>query len=569
MKNKFLIIYSVILATLGILGARLVAYYGNPIMLYIFIPLVSLMPVIIALYKRRVENHALLGSTLLMVIALIYHISLSSIYLSGADIFVEYYFASKTYNQGIWDPLVSESYNTALSITILPAMISTLSGIDLITLFKLLYPLIFSFVPIILFKAYMRIMDQKEAFFSVFYFISIFPFFTELLQIGKQMIAEVLLALMTYFVLVNEKMMRRRVLASILFLSFALVYSHYGTYFFWLLLSLIATFLTFVSGRRYGSFARIAISSFVFSYLWYVYIAGGAVFRAITLTAVDFMRSLNWLFNPSYAQGVEYVVKEKSMAHQVTTYLYLFSMFFIAVSIISILYHAIIGKLQRRGDLHLTYYQALSVGAFVIFGVASISNLSSALNVTRFYQLSSFILAPHFIEGLKIFSKMISKGYLKSAYVSKIAALFLMIFLLFNTGYMYEVSRFIGLKEESFSGALNPSMDRSTPSHSDLVAINWIKEYAPLDNFVVGSDLFGRTFLRAYLPTIITDLNGVYQLKSSLLFIRKRSCEYGLLDLWYVHLVQFRGYIPVEQFISGKCLNKIFDSGSLIYFVQE
>jgi len=568
MKNKFPIIYSAILATLGILGARLVAYYENPIMLYIFIPLVSLMPVIIALYKR-VENHTLLGSTLLMVIALLYHISLSSIYLSGADIFVEYYFASKTYNQGVWDPLASESYNTALSITILPAMISTLSGIDLITLFKVLYPLIFSFVPTILFKAYIRIMNQKEAFFSVFYFISIFPFFTELLQIGKQMIAEVLLALMTYFVLVREKIMRKSVLALTL-LSFALVYSHYGTYFFWLLLSSIATFLTFVSSRRYGSFALIIISSSAFSYLWYVCIAGGSVFCAITLIAAEFMRSLNWLFNPSYAQGVEYVVKEKSMMHQVTTYLYLFSMFFIAVSIISILYHTIIGKLQRKGDFHLTYYQALCVSAFVIFGVASISTLSSALNVTRFYQLSSFILAPHFIEGLKIFSKMISKGYLKSVCISKIATLFLMVFLLFNTGYMYEVSRFIGLKEESFSGALNPSMDRSTPSHSDLVAINWIKEYAPLDNFVVGSDLFGRTFLRAHLPnSIITNLGKVYQIKPSLLFIRKRSHEHGLLDLWYIHLVQFRGYIPVVRFVAGKCLNKIFDSGSLIYFVQE
>ncbi|MEM1773235.1 MAG: DUF2206 domain-containing protein, partial [Desulfurococcaceae archaeon] len=476
------------------------------------------------------ENHALLGSTLFTVIALLYHVSLSSIYLSGADIFVEYYFASKTYIQGTWDHLVSENYNTALSITILPAMISILSEIDLITLFKILYPLILSFVPIILFKAYMRIMNQKEAFLSVFYFISIFPFFTELLQIGKQMIAEVLLALITYFVLVNEKLVRKSVIVLVL-LSFALVYSHYGTYFFWLLLSLIATFFTFVSSRRYGSFALITISSFVSSYLWYVYIAGGSVFRATTLIAAEFMRSLNRLLNPFYAQGVEYVVKEKSMMRQITTYLYLFSMFFIAVSIISILYHTIIGKLQRRGDLHLTYYQALSVGAFVIFGVASISTLSSAFNVTRFYQLSVFVLAPHFIEGVKIFRKIILK-YLKSECISKIMAFFLMIFLLFNTGFMYEVSRFIGLKEESFSGALNPSKDRSTPSHSDLAAISWIKENIPLNNFVVSSDLFGRTFLRAYLPdSIIIDLNKICQLKPSLIYVRKNSCKHGLLDL--------------------------------------
>ncbi|MEM4004604.1 MAG: DUF2206 domain-containing protein [Desulfurococcaceae archaeon] len=569
MKNKFLIIFSVILATLGILGARLVAYYGNPILLYIFIPLVSLMPVIVALYERGVENHALLGSTLLTVIALLYHVALSFIYLSGADIFVEYYFASKTYNQGAWNPLVSESYNTALSITILPAMISILSGIDLITLFKVLYPLIFSFVPIILFKAYMRIMDPKEAFLSVFYFISIFPFFTELLQIGKQMIAEVLLALMIYFVLANEKVNQNNVPALIL-LSLALVYSHYSTYFFWLLLFLIAIFLTFISSKHYRSFVLAVISSFVFSYLWYVYIAGGSVFHAITLIVAEFMHSLNWLFNPSYAQGVEYVVKEKSIMRQITTYLYLFSMFFIAISIISILYHIIIGKFQKRRNFHLTYYQALSVGAFVIFGISSISNLSSALNITRFYQLSLFVLAPHFIEGLKIFRKITLKDYLKSEYLSKLAALFLMIFLLFNTGFMYEVSKFIGLKEESFSGALNPSMDSSTPSHSDLVAINWIKENIPLSNFVVSSDLFGRTFLRAYLPeSIIINLNKICQLKPSLLFVRKLSCKHGLLDLWYVHLVQLRGYIPVEQFVSSKCLHKIFDSGSLIYFCSK
>src|SRR5208337_4570706 len=100
--------------------------------------------------------------------------------------------------QGSWTPQVSILYNAALSVTILPAIISTVSSIDGVSIFKIVYPLLFSLVPMILYRTYRKIMSPGAAFLSVFVFISYPTSYIELTQLGRQMIAELIMILLLW-----------------------------------------------------------------------------------------------------------------------------------------------------------------------------------------------------------------------------------------------------------------------------------------------------------------------------------------------------------------------------------
>jgi uncharacterized membrane protein len=567
--KKFIFSYLLGLTILSVIGARMVALYKEPSLLFVYVPLLSVAPLIyLKFYSSRKVFFVYVIS-----ITLLYHISLSSQYLSGADIQVEYYLANKVLEDGHWDPSIPHTYDTALSVTILLPALSLVTSIELLNVLKMIYPLIFGFVPVILFKMFLKLGYRNEdAFLSTFYFISIFPFFTELLQLGRQMMAEVLLAILLYILVINfratgEKTDKRS-LFILAILLFALVFSHYGTYYSWLSIFVIFEMILLFFFKR-TILLYLIIASFAFDFLYHVNVSQGSVFKAAVLTAYIFVKNIRSLASPYYAQGVEYIVKEKTTLHQVLTYLYIFSLALVALGVLQkilwVLRYIHSSKKSINMEKDKALYYLLSIVAAIFFLLTGISTLSAALNITRIYHLTLFVLAPSFIDGFNFMGRLVRTMKLPS--MSFVAASFLVVFILFNTGYMYELANVLGYPEQSFSSALNPQMDRDTPSTQDYYAIMWLKYYAQHNS--VYSDLFGRTILWAYF-----DASKVKPLSSasperiednSLIFIRRYNEHFGtILTIHYYKNVQIREILNTTGFMISPCIDRIYSNGATI-----
>lgn len=180
-----------VLATLVALDA----YWMVGIMPYIVIASVIVVLVLVALNKIKESDYGIwiygLG------LAMLWQTSMLGRYVVGSDIHGELW-ASTVALQNGWDPLWREANNTSVVVGLLIPWITKLTTLDLIMVYKLVLPVIFASVPLILYFTFKRQMFAKGAFYAAMFFI-IMPVFTlEITAIGKSMVAEVFFALMIY-----------------------------------------------------------------------------------------------------------------------------------------------------------------------------------------------------------------------------------------------------------------------------------------------------------------------------------------------------------------------------------
>ncbi|MFA6358842.1 MAG: hypothetical protein WCY09_09330, partial [Candidatus Omnitrophota bacterium] len=112
----------------------------------------------------------------------------------GSDIHLEYYFANQTLLNG-WNSSLPHAYNGALSITLLAPALSKLLNVDLYFIFKWVFPLFYSFVPVVMYFIYRKFLTDKQSFFAAIFMIIVPTFFIEVTGIAKEQIGELFLVL--------------------------------------------------------------------------------------------------------------------------------------------------------------------------------------------------------------------------------------------------------------------------------------------------------------------------------------------------------------------------------------
>jgi uncharacterized membrane protein len=217
----------VMLPLLSICGASLVNFDNSNFLLLILVASISVIPVLVAFDKAIPK--AMYPLVIFMIsLALLYQRTLISNYLTGSDIQLEFIVYRLSLDNFYWNPLANLSaYNSVISCTILPVAYTSLLSIDGVSLFKLVWPLLFSMVPIALYQVYRQQVDHRIAFLSVFFFMSLFTYFTEMTYLGKQAIAEIFFALSILLLLDYQIKPHVREILVILF-GALLVLSHYS-----------------------------------------------------------------------------------------------------------------------------------------------------------------------------------------------------------------------------------------------------------------------------------------------------------------------------------------------------
>ena len=196
------VLFLILIPFLAIIGTYIMNLYGINIVLLFLIILICVILLLVAFNKIPKKFYPF--TIFIIAISLLFHTSLISNYVTGWDIQKEYYLADIVIKNAFWNLNIPSEVNAMLSITLLAPILSIITKTDLDLIFKVVYPLLFSLVPLGLYIIFKIQTNEKIAFLSTFFFISFNVFYTEMLSLGRQEIGEFFLVLLL-LVMITQK----------------------------------------------------------------------------------------------------------------------------------------------------------------------------------------------------------------------------------------------------------------------------------------------------------------------------------------------------------------------------
>jgi len=476
-----------------VFGTYLMNDYGSNALLLVVYVSVGLSMLLIAVSEKFPKG---LYPFALFVFALVmlFSTSLISPYISGWDISLEYYNAALVVRNGAWDWALPHLYNSVLSVTLIPPMISILAKIDLTYVFKAVYPLLFAFVPVVLYAVFKRLVDKKIAFLSAFFVISSFTFFIELTQLARQEMAELFFVLVL-LVIVSEKIKGSVKTLLLLVFSFSLIVSHYGLALIFIIIA------SFTVCALYVTHHRKALSSsprtwkvnhskwpvdlvwslwqnrsdelnvpyvllFIVVWLfWYTFVARGTIATSVEVNIQYMVQLFSSDVGKASSAGISSAVATTGLLHNVATGLRLLAEGLIVLGLIV--------TFTKRRDFPNTTYFFFAVGSLGILAAALfLPNVATQLNVTRFYHIATLVMAPFCLIGgiflLSTVQKYLPLGKPSRASLIKVIAIFLFVTFLFESNALYQV-----VEHSSGNFALNNQLDWPIYNREEATAANW------------------------------------------------------------------------------------------------
>jgi uncharacterized membrane protein len=187
-----------------------------------------LMTVLFRGRRRHAPEVTALG-IFVVALGLLLLSSLRGWYITGHDIQREYGVFQLTYIGQHWSIAAFRNpYNACLSINLWPAVVSQLTGISGVYVFKVVFPVLFAAAPVALYRAVRNLAPQSIALLSAFYFVLFPTYFTDMAFLARQEIAFLLLGCVMVLLTDREQPLgRRRTLVTVLLVG--IVLTHYST----------------------------------------------------------------------------------------------------------------------------------------------------------------------------------------------------------------------------------------------------------------------------------------------------------------------------------------------------
>lgn len=460
-----------IIPFLAIFGTYLLNFYQNNAVQLLLLVVIALLVLLMA-WSRFIPDDLYPYAVFVMALTLLYHGSLISTYLAGWDIFSEYLVAAPVLSNGIWDSTLPALNNSVLSLTMLAPIMASVTGMTLVQVFKVVYPLLYALVPVGLYVVYNRMTETRVALLAVFFFMAFFAFYLEMVWLAKEEIAQLFLVLS--LLLLTDRQMNATMRGGLLIVFvFSIIVAHYATaYFFmfvllsgWLIWRLEDRFnlqgrlsrfrspikehvTDKVANNRRFQEARgspinfvVILLFLVLSFAWYVYLAGSVSFtNALSVMQTLFGTTSEEFLNATASQGLQLLTAQVSGLHSVAQYLHYVTQALIVIGFVLVFSKRIKTKFER---LYLT----LSAGSLAVLVAAVLApHLASTLNTSRIYALCLIFLAPFAVlGGIAIYRwacglRRIQWNDTRLDSSLRLMSIFFVVYLLFNCGFVYVIA---------------------------------------------------------------------------------------------------------------------------------
>lgn len=436
-----------------------------------------------------------------MSLSLLFSAALVSENLRGYDVHQEFNLFTQVLTSGRWQPegtSVHNSayvYNSVVSISILPAILATVSGLDGVSIFKFVFMGIYSMVPLLLYRLYRNMLRPSSAFLAVFLFMSYPTFYWEVLQIGKQEIAELLLVLLFCVMLSRPVTAQRSWGVTILVLTVGLVLSHYSLAYIYILL-LIISFASSHILHRTASLSNLMmiLVSIIAALSWYAYVANAAALASLTDFFSSVLNGLAYDFlNPSSRPAI--VMAALGLSSTPAGFLHFISRLTQYLVVSCLIAGLLVLMFKRTKSMSERKMLPLMVaGLALTIAGAILPFFGGGLNLSRFYHIALLCASPCFVYGIgwvgsalnRVRSRLGSKWNPPISGTRTMAATLLFLYFLFVSGWVWAVT---------MDRPTSPILDRERmPSYPDVsVRAEYYAEYT------TQQDIVGATWLRSHI----------------------------------------------------------------------
>ena len=398
--------------------------------------IISLIPLMLVRIELPRSSEILL--IWVISISLLYHTALYGPPVDGSAI------AALIFQDGNWlkyinSPNSFKGKAALLPNTLLYPALAKLLGVKISRQFEIINPLIISFIPLVIYSIYNKIVEHDIALLSIFCYMFSFPFFVLYPRGGRISTPILFLALL---ILVGFSNLRRGLQhwLTILFLFMALV-SHYGTAFLIMFIFIGYAITTEIWGKislYYQNMqppkTAISLTSSAmittFTVSWYMYTSPETSFKSL---AIHLYMGIVSVVTHSFGGSAAQTAKESYSSTSVIMSKYLF-IFIVGVCGISFL--LILLKILFFGEYQIPIdYILLSLFFFGLLP-ASFTNAGAGFNIARVLMITLLPTSVYF--GL-FFQHLPKVNNLISRNVAMISlSVILCVFFLLNSGVIAE-----------------------------------------------------------------------------------------------------------------------------------
>lgn len=594
-----------LLPILAVLGTYLVNSHQSNIPLLILLPFITLIVALVT-FGKFIPTKLYPLAVVAIAIALLWHWSLTSWDLTGYDINHEYYIQSLVLDSSVWDSTIVSNVNAMLSIVMLAPIYSLMLNLDTVWVFKIIYPIFYSLVPLALFQAYRKQTDDKLAFLAAFFFMSMPAFFSSMPTHAREEIAHLFFALSILLFVDKGMAVSKRAVLLIIF-GLSIVVSHYGLSYFYIFYLVMTWSLLFLCRSdtvrelwqgevaRFGklrhrvdtisptlkpskaSLQRSTLSGtytmlfIVFCLAWYMYVSSGSSINAVVrigdhiYTVLDTEMFSLTARNSAILQAVGLApMRGGEIEWEIARIFQYVTQFFIMVGILGLFANRCKTRFHPE-------YTTMSIVSLVILAMCIIlPYFASYISIIRIYHITLFFLAPFcIIGGVTVFhwlSRMLSlcslNSLTSSAHLRFVVILVLVPYFLFSTGFIFHLT---GATPSSMPLSLYET-DWSFFTKSEVFAREWLVNVG--SNHIVYSDSHGRTQMHQKFSgsSLIIPFDPKQMRQDSYIFLRRWNIVHDELLLYRPVGAQFIWeYIDLKSGSEFQNAlgdrNKIYDCG--------
>ena len=518
-KGAILCAISICLLSLSIVGAL---YDSVFLLVSVIAGTAAIFATSIFLYKRIPSNYYTFV-LFAVSLSLLLQTSLISRHIMGWDIFGEYFVYKSVRAAGYWAPpgIVlsqdpSSTLNSILSVTILPTAYSTVLNLNGELIFKTIYPFIFCFVPIFLFKTYEAQLGKIVALLSVFFFIAdpMNLYGLESVSLAREIITYLFISGAIFcFVKQDIDLKTRRVL--VITFSAALAVSHYSLAFLFVFLIVFAFVAMRIVGRKDPLMSLTLVLCIIgITFAWYMYAATPPLNKLTDTLHNIASRLTTDLFNPENRLDLgmtplsptSQTMSLNGLIHKIVIYI---SEFFVVVGAI------ILAIKPKEFKFHPWYRWMAMCAAFLLVVCVAVPNVAPTLNFTRFYRYAMIFLAPLFILGgvyfLGLLKRILPSSPVRTRFVIKdlrllMLTIILVVFFLFRSGFVNTItgdrpySYSLGFDRMKTSNAveIRVAIYSVHVQEQDLFGARWLALQMGNNSLVYADDYMGISILIDY-----------------------------------------------------------------------
>jgi len=459
--------------------------------------------------------------------------SMLGTYVVGTDIQRELRLSSMALDSG-WHPAAyaqvqSEMSNTSIVVGVIAPLLSRMTGLDIVWVYKAILPVLLAIVPVILYFAFARQIGRKRAFYAILFFLAVPVFSMEIVSIGKSMVAEFFFAI-AIFVLTASVRLRWKVPAVAVFLALALM-SHYsvGIMALCYMVAVVALApllrrLRFAGGLRLsrGAFASacVALPLLVLGgYLYFMSVGGESVIDAVvrigswSTKMPDVVQAATTppLPLPSQAETVpqgdgwlvRYMESQPALVKLAVGFDFaessvpgkVFRVFQYLTELLVVLGFVAISLRRVRYRLRCEFAACMWAAVGVVLACIVLPGFSTILNATRFYHLSLFFIAPLIVPGAEMLWRRGWQWLLVGV---------LGVYMLFTSGVVFEVMGmgYTDKVEVPYSHSLSGDKTGLVGIYSedDVECARWLAEMG--DDLPIVAGYNGVTLLSSVIPPV-------------------------------------------------------------------